>query len=79
MYAKIAAAIKQMVTEDDENKVYSLLHVGIGCGFIVFFLLAIGDVFYLRHAFDAQSYGIGLGGLAGGGGAGLLMKTRGGA
>ena len=68
-----------MVTEDEENQVFSLLHIALFIGFCVFFSLAIGDVFYLHHAFDASNYGIGLGAITGGGGAGLFMKTKGGA
>jgi hypothetical protein len=64
--------LKDWFTEPD-GKSYCLVKAIAGSGALVYFSATMIHV-YINHAFDYQAFGIGLGAIMGGAGAGLMMK-----
>lgn len=72
--SEIQKLIKHCLTGID-GETYDVARVLLFFGGIAFILYS-GYVVWSNHAFDFQSYGIGLGGIIGGGGAGIGLKSK---
>lgn len=68
--------IRDWFTEDDAGEIWSLVHALAGGGVFVFFALAAWSVLVAGHAFDAQSYGLGFGGVMTGAGGAIFANSK---
>lgn len=67
---------KTILTEDDGNSVWSLVHVMIATGFVTFIGLAIYSVVILGHDFNPVTFGAGLGAIVALGATGIYANAK---
>jgi hypothetical protein len=75
MFAAVGKFLKDLLCEDDENKIYCPVRV-IGASGLVTLILATAFMVVTKGTFDPMGFGAGIAGIAGSTGAGAGVKAK---